>query len=144
MAEYYLQCAYLVLEMRVKLLVTLSCPAVCDPVHCSPPGSSVHEFLRVTVLEWVAVPLSRGSSRPRDGTPVSLIVDRFFTIWATREGLCGDWAPELLRFPGDNTKSPALCVILCGLYWGTIMESRGLLRPFNFLSQRKTLGQNVF
>ena len=80
MAEYYLQCAYLVLEMRVKLLVTLSCPAVCDPVHCSPPGSSVHEFLRVTVLEWVAVSLSRGSSRPRDGTPVSLIVDRFFTI----------------------------------------------------------------
>ena len=37
------------------------CPTLCDPMDCSPPGSSVHESLQATVLEWVAMRLSRGS-----------------------------------------------------------------------------------
>ena len=37
------------------------------------------------ILEWVAMPSSRGSSQPRDQTQVTHIADRFFTIWATRE-----------------------------------------------------------
>ena len=36
-------------------------------------------------MEWVDIPFSRGSSRPRDGTQVSRIVDSRFTVWATRE-----------------------------------------------------------
>ena len=40
---------------------------------CSPPGSSVHGILQVGILEWVAIPFSRGSSQPRDWTQVSLI-----------------------------------------------------------------------
>ena len=43
-----------------------SCPALCNPMDCSPPGSSVHGILQVRILEWVAVPSSRASSRPRD------------------------------------------------------------------------------
>ena len=43
-----------------------SCPTPCDPVDCSPPGSSVHGMLRAKILEWVAMPSSRGSSWPRD------------------------------------------------------------------------------
>ena len=43
-----------------------SCLTLCDPMDCSPPGSSVHGILRARVLEWVAMPSSRGSSRPRD------------------------------------------------------------------------------
>ena len=39
-----------------------SCPTLCDPVDCSPPGSSVHEILQARVLEWVAISFSRGSS----------------------------------------------------------------------------------
>jgi len=39
----------------------------------SPPGSSVHGILQARILEWVAIPFSRGSSRPRDQTPVSCI-----------------------------------------------------------------------
>ena len=62
MSEYYLLCAYLFLEMKVKVLVALSCPTLYNPACCSPPGSSVHEFLQVRVLEWVAGPFSRGSS----------------------------------------------------------------------------------
>ena len=52
----------------------------------SPPGSSVHRFPQVTILEWVAILFSRGSSWPRDWTQVSSIAGRFFTIWVIREG----------------------------------------------------------
>ena len=40
-------------------------PTLCDPMDCSPPGSSVHRIFQVRTLEWVATPFSRGSSRPR-------------------------------------------------------------------------------
>ena len=55
------------------------------PLDHSPPGSSVHGILQARVLEWVAIPFSRGSSRPRDQTHVSCSAGWFFTIWATRE-----------------------------------------------------------
>ena len=67
------------------VLVTQSCPTVCDPVDCSPPGSSVHGNLPARILEWVAIPFSRGSSQSRDRIWVSCIASRFFTVWATRE-----------------------------------------------------------
>ena len=63
----------------------LSCPTLCDFIDCSPPGSSVHGILQARILEWGAIPFSRGSSRPRDRTQVSHIAGRFFTIWAIRE-----------------------------------------------------------
>ena len=66
-------------------LFFLMCPSLCDPVDCSPPGSSVRE---ARILEWVAMPFSRGSSPPRDRTCVSYvscIASRFFTHWAIRE-----------------------------------------------------------
>ena len=43
------------------------------PVDCSPPGSSVHGFFQATIVEWVAIPFSRGSSRPRDRTRISCV-----------------------------------------------------------------------
>ena len=67
---------------KVKMLVTQSCPTPCDLVDCSPPGSSVHGILQAGILEWVAIPFSRISSRPRDWTQVSWITSRFFTVWA--------------------------------------------------------------
>ena len=65
--------------------VTQSRPTLCDPMDCSPPGSSIHGIFQAIVLEWIAISFSIGSSRPRDGTQVSCIVDRCFTVWATRE-----------------------------------------------------------
>ena len=50
-----------------------SCLTLCDPMDCSPPGSSVHGVLQARTLEWVARPSSRGSSRPRDWTHISCI-----------------------------------------------------------------------
>ena len=58
------------------------CPTLCDPVDCSPPGSSVHGILQARILEWVAIPFSRGSSWPRDRTQVSCIAGRPFNLWA--------------------------------------------------------------
>ena len=45
-------------------LFAQSCLALCNSMHCSPPGSSVHEILQARVPEWVAIPFSRGSSWP--------------------------------------------------------------------------------
>ena len=42
--------------------VPQSFPNLCDPVDCSPPGSSVHGILQARTLEWVAVPSPKGSS----------------------------------------------------------------------------------
>ena len=58
---------------------------LCDPVDCSPPGSSTHGISQARVLEWVAISFSEGSSRTRDQTQVSHIAGRHFTVWATRE-----------------------------------------------------------
>ena len=47
-------------------LVAKSCPTLCNPINCSPPGFSVHEILQARILEWVAISFSRGSSQPRN------------------------------------------------------------------------------
>ena len=44
------------------------CPTLWDSMGCCPPGSSVHGVLQSRILGWVAIPLSRGSSQPRDWT----------------------------------------------------------------------------
>ena len=61
------------------------CPTLCDPMDCSPPGSSIHGIFQAWRLEWVAISFSRRSSWPRYWTQVSWIVGRCFTIWATKE-----------------------------------------------------------
>ena len=50
-----------------------------------PMDCTLHGTLQARVLEWVAFPFSRGSSKPRDQTQVSCIAGRFFTSWATRK-----------------------------------------------------------
>ena len=67
--------------------VAQSCPTLCNPMDCSLQGSSVHGIFQATVLKWIAISFSRGSSQPRDWTWVSRIVGRRFTIWTTREGV---------------------------------------------------------
>ena len=63
------------------------CLTLRNPMDCSPPGSSVHGILQTRILEWVAIPFSRGSSHPKDRNWVPCIAGGFLTIWATRE----DW-----------------------------------------------------
>ena len=72
----------LCLGMRAKLLQ--SCPTLCDPMDCSPPGSSVHGILQTRILEWVTMPASKGSSPPRDGTRISHLFCLSFLILKMR------------------------------------------------------------
>ena len=66
-------------------LVAKSCLTLCDPMDCSPPGSSVCGILQARILEWVAIPSSRGSSWPRDQTQVSCFGRQILYHWATKE-----------------------------------------------------------
>ena len=56
---------------KMKVLVTQSCPTLCGPMDCSPPGSSVHGILQARILEWVAISFWGGSSQPKDWIRVS-------------------------------------------------------------------------
>ena len=78
-------------------VVAWSCPTLCNPVDCRPPGFSVYGISQARILEWVSISFSRGSSRPRDRTWVSRIVDRRFTAWATREV---QWFTNINESPG--------------------------------------------
>ena len=73
--------------------VAQSCPTLCYPMDCSPPGSSIHGIFQARILEWVAISFSRGSSQPRDRTQVSHIAGRCFNLCATREA-CGQTRME--------------------------------------------------
>ena len=53
-------------SLKVKVLVTQSCPTLCNPMNCSSPSSSVQGILQARILEWVAILFSRGSFWPRD------------------------------------------------------------------------------
>ena len=92
-------------EVKVAQL----CLPLCDPMDCSPPGSSIHGIFQARLLEWVAIafsawtiyivpgipqarilewvafPSSRGSSQPTDQTQVPCIAGGFLTSWAIRE-----------------------------------------------------------
>ena len=74
-----------IFESESESEVAQSCLTFCDPIDCSLPGSFVHGIFQAIVLEWIAISFSRGSSQPRARTRVSRIVDRRFTVWATRE-----------------------------------------------------------
>ena len=70
----------------VLCLVTQSCPTLFNP------GSSIHGILQARILEWVAIPFSRGLSQPRDETQVPRTAGRFFTV------LIGDSVLFILSF----------------------------------------------
>ena len=78
------------------------CLTLCKPVDCSSPASSVHGILQARILEWVAMPSSRGSSQPRDWTCVSYVSCIGFTTSDALEALPWNrkWQPTLVFLPG--------------------------------------------
>ena len=68
-------------------LVAKSCPTLCDPMDCSPPGLSVHGIFQARILGWVVFSFSRGSSQPRDQNHIPWIGRWFLYLWVTRETL---------------------------------------------------------
>ena len=73
------------------------CPTLCDPMDCSLPGSSVYGILQARILEWVAIPFSRGSSHPRDRTSVSCIGGWIFFLPLTHLGCSEEGRTNTLR-----------------------------------------------
>ena len=90
------QCAFVcgvihssaIVHMPLNSVCAQSCPALCDPMDCSPPGPSVHGIFQVRILEWVAISSSRRSSWLRDRTCISYFcIGWFLYPWATWEVL---------------------------------------------------------
>ena len=75
----------LIKEKKVKSLSHVW--LFCNPMDCSPPGSSVHLISQARILEWATISFSRESSQPRDWTYVSCIGRQVLYWWATREAL---------------------------------------------------------
>ena len=85
------------------VLSAQSCPALCNPMDYSTPGSSVHAVFQARILEWVAISFSRQSFRPRDRTQVSSIGRQSLYHWATREAQTLWRGTQFIRtlFSGD-------------------------------------------
>ena len=84
------------------------CPTLCDPVDRSPPGSSVRGILQARILEWAALPSSRGSSQPRDQTHVSCIS---YIVWqAGSLPLVPPGKPEVKMLVAQSC--PTLCNLM--------------------------------
>ena len=96
------------ISLKVKMLVAQSCLTLCNPMDCSPPGSSVHRILLVRILKWVAMPFLRGSSWPRDWTWVFHTASRFFTIWAGCHYRSPSYSFSLIYLPQGH-RSPTMC-----------------------------------
>ena len=89
-----------------------SCLMLCDPLDCSPPGSSVCGILQARILEWVAMPSSQGSSQPRNRTlcllcllrwqagSLPLDIDCPVPLWKKKT------TELILRLTGVNQKDP--------------------------------------
>ena len=75
--KHLIKCSTLLI---IESKVTQSCPTLCEPVDCGPPGSSIPGILQERLLEWVAISFSRGFSQPRDRTQVSRIAGRHFNL----------------------------------------------------------------
>ena len=80
------------------------CLTLCNPLDYNLPGSSVHGILQARILEWGAIPFSKGSSQPRNRTRVSCIVGTFFTIWAIREAPW--WEVSIIIVRGTGLECP--------------------------------------
>ena len=65
MSFYMCVCIHTYICCVALCLVAQSCLTLCDPMDCSSLGSSVHEILQAIILEWGAIPFSRGSSQLR-------------------------------------------------------------------------------
>ena len=72
-------------ERPLKVIVTQLRLTLCSPMDRSSLVSSIHGILQARILEWVAIPSSRGSPRLRNWSWASWIAGRSFTDWATRE-----------------------------------------------------------
>ena len=107
----------------ITSMIAQACPTLCDPMNCSPPGSSLHGILQARILQWVAISSSRGSSWPRSNPHVSCgscIGRQILYHWATwKPNTDGGEAhfswnePEGVLFALLNRTSKLLHILKC-------------------------------
>ena len=123
----------------MKVLVTQSCLTLCDPMDYTPPGSSVHGILQARILEWIAIPFSRGSSWHRDQTRVSYTAGRFFTIRATSKRKN---ETEILVTQSDSLQFHGLGLTKCLCPWDSPGKNTGVGCHFLLQGIVPTQGSN--
>ena len=127
------------------MLVAQSCLTLCDPMDYSSPGSSVHEIVQARILDWAAMPSSRGSSWPREQTWSPATAGGFFATHTTWE------APTSGKMKVKAAQSRlTLCnpmdYIVHGilqtriLEWGAIPFSRGSSQSTDWTQVSHTAG----
>ena len=84
------------------ILVTQWCLTLCDTLDCSPPGFSIYVILQTRIMEWVAIPFSRGSSQPRDQTWVSALQADIY-----HQGSRGPYQGVKSYITGENSSTSA-------------------------------------
>ena len=94
---------------KVKVLVAQSCPALCNPMDYSPPGSSLHGILQARILEWIIFPSPGDFPNPgiKSRSP-ALWADS--TIWATREAYLCEKSP---KFQSIEYSEKAIYLFCC-------------------------------
>ena len=97
------------------MLVSQSCPTLCNPIDCSPSGSSVHGILWARILEWVVIPFSRGFPEPG-------IEPRFPELKA--DSLPSDPPSDFLV---KASSQPSSCLRSCSWLWLEINTPPGTL-----------------
>ena len=115
--------------------VSQSSLTLCDPVDCTPPVSSVYGILQARILEWVVIPFSRGSSQPRNRTPVSFTICGFFTIFTREALLSSDPCHRQLYSVTTSLENfiSILKVMFKSMATSKIITFYQLLELFNFL-----------
>jgi len=126
----------------VCMLVTQSCPTLCNPMDCSPPGSSVHGILQARILEWVPTPWEKGSHSflqgifPTQGSNLCLLHCRQILY--------------CLSYQGSLDQTGASCMFLCDLiqvmHFGPEQHKSNLLflnRAGTWIKQRKYPVHNI-
>ena len=84
--------------------VVQTCPTLCSPMDCSPPGSFVHGITQARILEWITISSSRGSSQPGDWTCLSTFRASVYSLpvchleappWVLNASKNGQWLPSI-------------------------------------------------
>ena len=127
----------------MKVLFAQSCLTFCNPMNCSPPGSSVHEILQARILEWVSILFSRGSSQLRDWTKISHIVGRYFTIWAQGSQRILEWVAYPFSSRSSQLRNRTRVSCIAGGFF-TNWATRVSEGPYKFQLQTRKEKESIF
>ena len=124
-------------------LVTQSSPTLCDPMDCSPPGSSVHGTLQGRILEWAAMPSSQGSSWPRNwtGSPARS-ADSLPAEFLGKPRSLPVGEVKIFKLRSDNYRFLFHRRIIPQVIWRRKWQPTPIFLPGKFLRQRLLMGYN--